>query len=121
MGTVALNVTSSRSILQRRLGVCYAWFVVNGAEENNLMSDKPTNKPIPKPADPVWLTDENERFDVPRKYAKAIQKAVPKLRLSFERIGGKYLGRVAKNPKRKKAKRGGKPIDFSQIGGKRIL
>jgi hypothetical protein len=48
-------------------------------------------------ADPIFLTDGEERFAVPRKYVEAILKAVPELRYSFEHIGGKHHGQADEN------------------------
>jgi hypothetical protein len=38
-----------------------------------------------------WLTDGDEKFAVPRRYAVAIVKAIPMLRYSFEHLGGKHV------------------------------
>jgi hypothetical protein len=74
------------------------------------MFDEPTE--IHEVADPIPLTDGDERFAVPRKYVKAILKAVPALRYSFEHLGGKYMGRLPAPVKLEK------PIDLSSIGGR---
>jgi hypothetical protein len=44
----------------------------------------------------VWVTDGDERFVVPRRYAAKICAAVPGLRFSFEHIGGKHVGHASK-------------------------
>jgi hypothetical protein len=41
---VASSGMFTSSIFRGRLNVCYATFVVDGAEENNLMSDKPAKQ-----------------------------------------------------------------------------
>jgi hypothetical protein len=44
----------------------------------------------------VWITDGDEKFVVPKRYAHAIVQAVPMLRYSFEHLGGKFVGRAPK-------------------------
>jgi hypothetical protein len=60
----------------------------------------------PPLADGIWLTDGEEVFEVPRKFADTILKAVPELRYSFEHLGGIHIGK-ASNEK----------LDFSSIPG----
>jgi hypothetical protein len=57
-------------------------------------------------ADGIWLTDGEEGFEVPRKFANTILKAVPELRYSFEHLGGIHIGKAST-----------KKLDFSSIPG----
>ncbi len=43
----------------------------------------------------VPLTDGDEIFFVPRRYAAKICAAIPELRHSFEHLGGRHLGHVS--------------------------
>jgi hypothetical protein len=60
----------------------------------------------PPLSDGIWLSDGEEVFEVPRKLADAILKAVPQLRYSFEHLGGVHIGKASK-----------RKLDFSGIPG----
>jgi hypothetical protein len=53
-------------------------------------------KTDPEEKHAMWLTDGDERFCVPRRYAAQIVKAIPMLRYSFEHIDGKHVGLAPK-------------------------
>jgi len=60
----------------------------------------------PPLTDGIWLSDGEEVFEVPRKFADTILKAAPALRYSFEHLGGIHIGKASD-----------KKLDFSGIPG----
>jgi len=57
--------------------------------------------------DGIWLSDGEEVFEVPRKFAESILRAIPEVRYSFEHLGGIHLGKAFSDKK----------LDFSEIQG----